>query len=80
MNLPVLMAYRRIATQWRYASAGLGGVLRTGLDYAAVMPVLQAVAAEMPEWSALELLDELQVLEEAMIEADAERMTRGADA
>lgn len=78
MNLPLLAAWRRVSTQWRWVGTGLGGAMRTGLDYAAVMPVLQAIAAEDDAWTALDLLDEMRSIEHALIEADAERQSHGA--
>lgn len=72
-NLPALAAYRRVVTQWQYAGAGLGGLYRTGLNYSGVMPVLHALAAEWTDWTALELLEQIQLIEETMLEADSER-------
>lgn len=74
--VPGALAYDAVSTQWR--RAGMGGQ-RTGLDYAACLPVLQGL---LDGWAAdghalqlgvAELLDDVQVMEAAILEVDMER-------
>lgn len=74
--LPGVLAYDAVRTQWR--RAGTSGV-RTGLDYAACLPVLRLLLAR---WAAdgmhiaiteEELLEDLQTMETAILEVDMER-------
>jgi hypothetical protein len=49
-----LAAFSRCNGQWRYASMGMGGALRTGLDNTAVkatLEMMQIPAAQIPEIS-----------------------------
>lgn len=74
------MAYLAVATQWQYA--GLGE--RTGLNYAGCMPVLTALlareqrAGRMVEATEADVLEDVQVIEAAILEVDAERRERAA--
>jgi hypothetical protein len=74
---PGVAAYIKCSTQWRM---GFGG--RTGLDYPACIQMLKINRAQwrkdMPNEALVktplaELLDDLQVIESAMLQADAER-------
>ena len=52
-------------TQWRVGMSG-----PTGLDYAAVYPLLDRKATDSDEWE--QLFDDLRVMESAALEAIAE--------
>lgn len=64
-NWPSLMAFLACETQWRVA-AGLGGVIRLGLDYAAVDIVMRRAAAGDA------VFDDLMVMERAALKAFGE--------
>jgi hypothetical protein len=53
-----------MTTQWRWVGAGMGGVMRTGLDYAA----LPAVAAGAEVTIGPEVLSDLRTMELAAME------------
>jgi hypothetical protein len=55
----------QLETQWRFASVGLGGVIRTGLDYGAIA----AVAAPSDIVVTRALLDDIRTLERAALTA-----------
>lgn len=42
VNVASWCAWMAVQTQWRHASAGMAGAMRTGLDYAGVSAWLQA--------------------------------------
>jgi hypothetical protein len=74
--VPAAAAYQTVQTQWR--RAGMTGV-RVGLDYAACLPVLRL---QRDRWTAdgvecaiseAELLEDVQVVEMAILEVDQER-------
>lgn len=56
-NWGVFRLFCRLDTQWRVG--GMGGV--SGLDYSAVYPLLDRLAASSQEWD--EMLEDLQALE-----------------
>lgn len=77
-NVPVLRAYEVCATQWRVSFAGA-----TGLDYPACLATLDRY---LPRWAkelptadprdALDLLDDLRVIEQALLTAWADNAER----
>jgi hypothetical protein len=74
---PGVCAFLLVHTQWIVGGMGQ----RTGLNYASVLPLLerrlpQWQASDPETWGALtvdDLLDDVQVIESAMLSADAER-------
>ena len=64
-NAQAVYLFIQLLTQWR---VGMGGP--TGLDYAAVYPLLDRKAADSDEWD--QLFDDLRVMEGAALEAIAE--------
>lgn len=46
MSLAIFMA---MATQWRFASAGMAGVFQTGLDYSALPAVFDVYSVKQEE-------------------------------
>lgn len=69
--LPAVRAYLVCATQWR---VGMGG--RTGLDYQACRIPLEAHRARLQLPDDAELWEDLQVIEHAFLDADAEQRER----
>lgn len=61
--LPAVSLFFGLQTQWRWVG-GMGGVVRTGIDYSALAPVAQSLGVEVTA----ELLDDLRTLEAAAIE------------
>lgn len=62
-NWPIWRVFARLTTQWRFA--GMGG--RTGLDYAAVYPLLDRLFPNDPqEWDFA--LDDIRVMESAALD------------
>jgi hypothetical protein len=57
------------ATQWRWTSVGMGGVMRTGLDY----PSVFAVADRMEIKVTPEVLSDLRTMEAAAVEQWSKR-------
>lgn len=55
-NWPAVELFLRLSTQWRISLSG-----ETGLDYAALYPLLDRVASDPTEWEAL--FDDVRVLE-----------------
>lgn len=53
-----------MSTQWRWVGAGMGGLVRTGLDYA----VLPAIAGAHSIDTTPEVLNDLKTLELAAVE------------
>lgn len=83
-NLPAMLAFDACSTQWRVGFAG-----KTGLDYGACLATL---AAYLPRWQAQApaddamqamdvpaLMDDLRVIENAMLDAWAEKAEKVAD-
>jgi hypothetical protein len=54
-----------MATQWRWTGAGMGGVIRTGLDYSALPTVVSATGITMTAT----LFDDIRTLELAALSA-----------
>lgn len=74
-NWPIATAWRKAAcTQWRVAAGGLGGAVRTGLDYTAVLAALQA------QWPRTfrRLFAGVQVIEAEFMACDYARTSAGA--
>ena len=59
-NHAAFILFNNLSTQWR---VGMGGP--TGLDYAAVYPLLDRAAKDPQEWD--ELLSDIQVMEGAAL-------------
>lgn len=53
-----------MGTQWRYATAGLGGALRTGLDYAALDATARLSGVTMTP----RVFDDIRTLERSALE------------
>lgn len=68
-NVEALGLFLALQTQWRVAS-GMGGVMRTGLDYGAIAPTLRMLG--LPRARERELFEALQVMESAFLNAQAE--------
>lgn len=64
-NWRVFVLFSRLRTQWRI---GMGGP--TGLDYAAVYPLLDRAAKDPQEWD--ELFSDIQVMEGAALKQMSE--------
>lgn len=65
-NAQVIYLFIQLLTQWRVGMSG-----PTGLDYAAVYPLLDRKAADSEEWD--QLFDDLRVMESAALEAIADQ-------
>ena len=59
-NHAAFILFNNLSTQWR---VGMGGP--TGLDYAAVYPLLDRAAKDQQEWD--ELFSDIQVMEGAAL-------------
>lgn len=66
-----VMLFLWVQTQWIWAGGGLGSARRMGLNRAGVEAELRMRAIPLLRWP--ELLADLQVIELAVLEADAER-------
>ena len=64
-NAQAIYLFIQLLTQWRVGMSG-----PTGLDYAAVYPLLDRKATDPDEWD--QLFDDLRVMESAALEAIAE--------
>lgn len=53
-----------MSTQWRWVGAGMGGLLRTGLDYS----VLPSLASALEIETTADVLNDLRTLEAAAVE------------
>lgn len=58
-----------MATQWRWAGAGMAGAFKTGLDYSALKDTAEGLKIEYTP----QVFRDVQVLEEAALSAWAER-------
>lgn len=68
-NWSAWLLFCQVSTQWRTGmQTFMGGAISvpTGLDYGAVYPLLDRIAADKQEW--LELFADLQTLESASLE------------
>ncbi|KAI3597714.1 hypothetical protein D8I24_6530 [Cupriavidus necator H850] len=73
-NWEAWQLFRRLGTQWRRV-AGMADCMRTGLDYAAVEPVLRLLGVKRKRRTAL--FNDLQVMEAAALEElEAQRERR----
>jgi len=71
------MAYRvfcAMGTQWRMASGGMGGSAPTGLDYHALVAVLDFLG--VPAEDRCDVFADVQVLESAALDAMADARAR----
>lgn len=59
-NWPVVEVFCAMETQWRYVALPTGHIRKTGLDYAALPPVLEAL---QPEIQGSELLAGLKTMD-----------------
>lgn len=75
-NLPVALAYAQCGTQWRHGGMGQ----RTGMDYGAVLGVLESEHPASPK-RVRRLFAGVRVIESALLQAQYERMEqeRAAD-
>ncbi len=65
-NAQAIYLFIQLLTQWRVGMSG-----PTGLDYAAVYPLLDRKATDSDEWD--QLFDDLRVMEGAALEAIADQ-------
>ena len=64
-NHAAFILFNNLSTQWRI---GMGGP--TGLDYAAVYPLLDRIAKDPAEWQ--DLFEDIQVMEGAALKQMSE--------
>ena len=64
-NWPAWCLFQSLSTQWRYTSVGLDKLVRTGLDYAALYPLLDREALTKQEWN--DLFHDVQTCEDAAL-------------
>lgn len=55
-----------MSTQWHYASAGMGGPVRTGLHYASLYPLLDRACPVSKDWE--RTFQDVRVCEDAALE------------
>ncbi len=67
----VVDLFASLRTQWRTASAGMGGFLYAGLDYSAVEPTMRLMGIKLADTT--ELFAQLRVMEMEAREAMNER-------
>jgi len=72
-NWSAYLLYLESETQWRYLSTGMGGVVRTGLDYCAVKVVADALFGSE---DFTKLFAKLKVIERFALHADSEKRER----
>lgn len=64
-NWPAWSLFCQVSTQWRI---GMGSP--TGLDYGAIYPLLDRIAADPAEW--MDLFEDLQILERTALKQMSE--------
>lgn len=58
--------FSSLSTQWRYVSVGMDKAVRTGLDYAALYPLLDRECADADLWA--QTFHDVQTCEDAALE------------
>ena len=61
--VPAVSLFFGLQTQWRWVGAGMGGLVRTGIDYSALPTVAKGLDVEVTP----EVLNDLRTLEAAAI-------------
>ena len=79
-NLPPFEAFLRLLSQWRHVAPAMGGMIRTGLDYAAVEAYMRMERVPLKDRAAL--FADLQTMERAALKewalvAEKMRVGRG---
>ena len=63
-------------TQWRMGGGGMGGSVQTGLDYPALLAVMQLL--DVPEADRVQVFADVRVMEGAALDAMAEARKKAA--
>lgn len=69
----VVDVFANLRSQWRTASAGMGGFLYSGLDYGAIEPTMRMMGVKVADADTADFFKHLKVMEMAAREAMNER-------